>query len=74
MGNVSLQLIRYPTAVDTVTGAVWCHACQDWVYALAFEGALGRVRRLQEERLDTSVGTGSADYDACLPAHHTRRS
>jgi hypothetical protein len=42
--------------VDGATGIVYCHACQDWVYALAFEGALGRLRRLQEERLDISVG------------------
>ena len=55
--------------MDGATGVVYCHACQDWVYALAFEGALGRLRRLQEERLDISVGE---QFNLCIGDRFTR--
>jgi len=54
--TLNMGIHPFHVAVDGATGIVYCHACQDWVYALAFEGALGRLRRLQEERLDISVG------------------
>lgn len=50
------------SAIDTVTGTVYCHKCEDWVYAPLFETAAGRAKRLQEERLDWSI---SMSQDFC---------
>jgi hypothetical protein len=33
-----------------------CHRCMDWIWVSAFDTALTRIQRLQEERLDNSIG------------------
>jgi hypothetical protein len=43
-------------AADSNSGTVYCYSCADWIYPSAFEMALSRARRLQEERLDISRG------------------
>lgn len=56
---------RHGAAVDGVTGAIYCHQCEDFVYAEIIDTWRNRALRTMEERLDISLdGTSLPSFQA----------